>query len=244
MSPEPLRTIVVEDERLVREELVRQLARMPGIELVGEAADCDTARALLRDREPVLAFLDIELAGGSGFDLLASAPAGLRTIVVSAYEAHALRAFEVSAVDYLLKPVHPERLETALAKVKGTLAGSEAARELPLGYDDHLFLALTGGRTTFLPVGNVVAVVAEGDYTRVHCVDGLEHRVPKPLRHWQARLPQQAFVRIHRSVIVNVRRVRRVDAWLNHRFRVVVEALPKPLMMSRRYAQALKHRCG
>lgn len=233
---------MVEDERLARNELVRLLARMPGIELVGEAADCESARGLLQDCSPHLAFLDIELAGGSGFDLLASAPPGLRTVVVSAYEAYALRAFEVSAVDYLLKPVQPERLEAALAKVRGTAIGNEAAHEQTLDYGDHLFLATAGGATAFLSVGSVAAVVAEGDYTRVYCIDGVAHLVFKPLRHWQARLPPHAFVRIHRSAIVNIRRVRRVDAWLNHRFRVEVEGLRKPLMMSRRHAQALKQR--
>lgn len=246
MLPNCIRTVVIEDERLARAELTRQLSRFADIELVGEAVDIDSARTLLTACAPQLAFLDIQLADGCGFDLLSAAPAGMQTIIVSAYEAYALRAFEVSAIDYLLKPVAPERLRAAIAKAGQALsdpADSDATAGV-LDYEDYVFLSLGDSASTFLPVKSILAVVAEGDYTRVQTGDGHSHLVLKPLKHWQARLPDSAFARIHRSTIVNVRRVRRIDAWLNRRFRVFLDGLPRPLTMSRRYAHTLKHRFG
>ncbi len=282
MTATALRTVLIEDERLARDELRRLLGQLPQIELVGEASSFESAAALLHDARPELAFMDVQLDGGSGLDLLATAPDGMHAIIVSAYEAYALRAFEVRAVDYLLKPVQPERLRAAVARAlpaeraavgavmtqvqtgaiapdsrdpRGGLAGpapgprpigaAEAGPSLPpLDYGDHVFLALGETESLFLPVSSILAVVADGDYTRVQTGDGRTHVVPKPLKHWEARLPGQAFARIHRGAIVNLRSVRRVEGWFNRRFRVFVEGLPRPLMMSRRYAEALRSRLG
>ncbi len=246
MLPSPIRTVLIEDERLARTELKRQLGHLPRIDLVGEAATFESAQALLRDVRPQLAFMDVQLDGGSGLELLAAAPVGMQSIIVSAYEAYALRGFDVGAVDYLLKPVQAERLRAAVARVAppSVETSGDPSPVQPLDYADHLFLPQGEDGALFLPVSNIRAVVADGDYTLVQTGDGRTHKVLKPLKHWEARLPIQSFARIHRSAIVNVHSVRRIDRWFNRRYRVFVEGLPRSLIMSRRYADDLRTRLG
>lgn len=244
MYNQPLRTVVIEDERLARIELSRTLAGVPEIELVGGADSVSAARVLLREQQPELAFIDVQLGDGTGFDLLADCPRGMQAIVVSAYDAYAVRAFEASVIDYLLKPVQCERLRAAIEKVgrfNEPSGGDDRAVE-PLAYEDHVFLSFAEDSSMFLPVSSICAVVADGDRTHVQTCDGSLHVVPRTLKHWEARLPGQAFARIHRSTIVNLRNVTRVDSWFNRRFRVFVDGLPRPLMMSRRYAHVLRKR--
>ncbi len=241
-----IRTVLIEDERLTRTELKRQLGELPMIDVVGEAATFESAQALLQELKPQLAFMDVQLDGGSGLELLAAAPTGMQTIIVSAFEAYALRGFEVGVVDYLLKPVQPERLRAAVERVArpSIEQGADCSPLQRLGYEDHLFLPLGEDGALFVPVSSIRAVVADGDYTQVQTADGRTHVVLKPLKHWEARLPSQSFVRIHRSTMVNLHSVRRVDRWFNRRYRVYVEGLPKPLMMSRTYADELRLRLG
>lgn len=236
-----LRTIVVEDERLAREELTGLLRQFACIDLVGEAADLASARTLLRDANPQLVFLDVQLTDGSGFDLLDGLAFDGHVVFVTAYEAFALRAFEVNALDYLLKPIQHERLKAAVERACASTAPS--APDATLQYEDYVFLRLGQG-SAFVPVSSILAITADGDYTVVNTTEGHAHLVLKPLKHWEARLPHNAFVRIHRSTIVNLRKVRKLESWFNHGYRVFVDGLAKPLTMSRRYRHRLSDRFG
>lgn len=236
-----LRTIVVEDERLAREELTGLLRQFPCIDLVGEASDLASARALLQQAKPQLLFLDVQLGNGSGFELLDGTTAfDGRVVFVTAYEAFALRAFEVNALDYLLKPVQQDRLKAAIERAR---AAAVPAEHGVLGYDDYVFLRLGEG-SAFVAVSSILAITADGDYTVVHTAEGHAHLVLKPVKQWEARLPGNAFVRIHRSTIVNLRKVSRLESWFNHGYRVFVDGLAKPLTMSRRYRHRLSDRFG
>lgn len=241
---EPLRTIVVEDERLARQELVGALAGFPAVQVVGEACDVATARELIRETRPDLVLLDVQLSDGSGFQLFDEGmPADVHVVFVTAYEAFALRAFEVNALDYLLKPIQRERLHAAIERAREAAARTGPDEPRALHYDDYLFLQLGQG-STFVPVASIVAITADGDYSVVHTAQGRQHLVLKPLKQWEARLPGNAFVRIHRSAIVNLHRVRQLDNWFNHGYRVHVEGLARPLTMSRRYRHRLSDRFG
>lgn len=241
MQAETLRTIVVEDERLAREELTGLLRHFPCIDLVGEAADLASARVLLQNANPQLIFLDVQLTDGSGFELLDNLAFDGHVVFVTAYEAFALRAFEVNALDYLLKPIQHERLKAAVERARATT--SALVPNATLQYEDYVFLRLGQG-SAFVPVSSILAITADGDYTVVNTAEGHEHLVLKPLKQWEARLPQNAFVRIHRSTIVNLRKVRKLESWFNHGYRVFVDGLPKPLTMSRRYRHRLSDRFG
>lgn len=241
-APDALSTVVIEDERLAREELLGLLGAYPCIDVVGTAADLAAARQLIAQSKPQLIFLDVQLADGSGFELFdGGQPAGMQVIFVTAYEAFALRAFEVNALDYLLKPIHPDRLRCAIERACAT-SGMDAP-VAQLQYDDYLFLRV-GDESMFLPISRILAVTADGDYSCVVTADGHRHTVLKPLKQWEARLPRNAFARIHRSTIVNLRKVRRLESWFNHGYRVHVEGLVKPLTMSRRYRHRLTDRFG
>lgn len=242
-----LEALIVDDERLARKELRSLLAAHPEVTVVGEADTVKGALALLESERPGVVFLDIQLAGESGFDLLERAGAvDFKTVFVTAFDAYALRAFEVNALDYLLKPVNPGRLKKAVDKL---LLGEPAApiapppTARPLAIDDRLYLEL-GGRSVFLKVGRVTHVVAAGDYTEVFTAEGQKYTVEKPLREWEARLPEKHFARVHRNCVVNLEYVERMEGWFRRSHQLFLRGHTEPLAVSRRYAARLKEKFG
>lgn len=193
--------IVVDDERLARENLRQLLRPHPQVTVVGEARDCAQARSLIASLNPDLAFLDIQLRGESGFELLRNIGDRPRVIFVTAHDNFAVRAFEVNAIDYLLKPVEPERLAKAIARAQAQppVASEPAGR---YRYDDTVFLN-TGRQTFLVPVADIAAIRADGNYSHVLDVAGRDHMVRLKLSDWNARLPKQAFVALTRSLVIN-----------------------------------------
>jgi two-component system LytT family response regulator len=238
-----LEALIVDDERLARKELRSLLAPFSEIAIVGEADSVERALALIESAQPNLVFLDIQLASETGFDLLERVgPADFKTIFVTAFDAYAIRAFEVNALDYLLKPVNPARLKQAVEKL---LRDDEPAPlDLrPLAFDDRLFLEL-GGRSIFLKIHDLTHILAAGDYSEIFTVKGQRHLVEKPLREWELRLPEKYFARIHRNCIVNLEYVERVESWFNRTHRIYLQGQVEPLTVSRRYAAKLKEQFG
>jgi two-component system LytT family response regulator len=162
-------------------------------------------------------------------------------VFVTAFDQYAVRAFEVNALDYLLKPVAPARLKRAvdrLAKPNDDAGGVEPP-PTRLDYQDRLFLRLDD-RMGFVKVAEIVSIVADGDYSVVRLSGARTHRARKSLRDWAARLPDTAFARVHRSTIVNLEYVERVEEWSHFSYRLYLRGQPEPLRMSRRYANLLK----
>ncbi len=209
--------------------------------MVGEAATIEEATALVRLHDPDVVFLDIHLAGESGFDLLPRLDRTVTVVFVTAFDRYAIRAFEVNALDYLLKPVVPERLATTLARLRQPAA--EATATEPLTYGDRLFLRLDE-RMAFLRVRDIVAIFADGDNSMLHLANGTRARVRKSLREWVDRLPERDFVRIHRSSMVNLEFVERVEEWSHSSYQVYLRGLTEPLQMSRRWAARVRARLG
>lgn len=239
-----LEALIVDDERLARKELRTLLASHPEVSVVGEADSVAAALAVLEGARPDLVFLDIQLAGETGFDLLEKVGAAdFKTVFVTAFDAYAIRAFEVNALDYLLKPVNPARLKKAIDKLLLNEPAPPAASLRPLDIDDRLYLEL-GGRSVFLKVGRVTHVTAAGDYTEVFTAEGQKHLVEKPLREWEARLPEKFFARIHRNCIVNLEYVERVESWFNRSHQLFLRGVGEPLIVSRRHAARLKEKFG
>lgn len=232
------RAIVVDDERLARRELRSLLAVHPEIQLAGEAASVDQAVTLIREAKPDVVFLDIQMPGESGFELLNKVEATFKIIFVTAYDTYAIRAFEVNALDYLLKPINPERLAKAIERLSlGEPSGERRVGKLD--YDDHLFLT-TDKRPRFMKVSAIECVCAAGDYTEVFTADGKKSLIHQALKEWEERLPEKYFVRIFRSTIINLEYVDRVEASLNYSYRVYLRNIPEPFTMSRRHAAQLK----
>jgi two-component system LytT family response regulator len=238
-----LQAIIVDDERLARRELAGLLRAHPEISVAGEAASVDDAAQLVRRVDPDLVFLDIQMPKRSGFELLEAADVRGRIVFVTAHDVHAIRAFEVNALDYLLKPVHPARLALAIQRLAATAGAARAARAEPpaatLELDDHLFLS-EGRAARFVRVRAIVCIRGAGDYTEVALPDGKQLLSSRPLREWEARLPPQSFARVHRTAIVNLEQVERVERTTDDAFSVFVRGVATPVPMSRRHAARLR----
>ena len=205
-----MRTLIIDDERLAREELHLLLASHPHIEIVGEADSVPAARRLIESEHPDLIFLDIDLRGSSGFDLLAELSPPLPLVIFStAYDAFALRAFETNALDYLLKPVHPERLATAISRLPA-LSAAGSARLTP---DSRVFVR-DGEQCWFVPLRDIHRIDSEGNYSRLHFVGGqaLLHR---SLNTLESRLPDSLFLRANRSQIINCESIASIEPWFS-----------------------------
>jgi two-component system LytT family response regulator len=193
-----MRTLLVDDEPLARQELRRLLAPYGWIDIVGEAANADQARQMIEKLAPVLLFLDIQMPGGTGFDLLAQLDRPPRVIFTTAYDHYAVQAFEVSALDYLLKPVEPKRLAAALAKLQSD-PRLRTAEAQPL---EQLFVR-DGPRCWFVPLREVSLLSAEGNYVRLNW--GSERPLlARSLVALEEKLAPQQFFRANRQQILNI----------------------------------------
>ncbi|ACB74267.1 LytR/AlgR family response regulator transcription factor [Opitutus terrae] len=235
----PHRALIVDDERLARRELAYLLADHPEIEVAAEAGSVGEAAAALERLRPELLFLDIQMPGESGFDLFERARVTARVIFVTAHDQFALRAFEVNALDYLMKPVNPARLRVAVDRFLGRGAPPPGPSAGRINYDDSVFVTIDQA-PRFIAVASIACILAEGDYTRLISTTGPIGLVLKPMKEWEQLLPERHFARIQRSAIVNCAHVARFEPWFNGAMQVHLKALPEPLTMSRRYARQFR----
>lgn len=219
-----MRTLIVDDERLARNEMRRLLAAHPGLVIVGEAANPREARAAIETLAPDLVFLDVQMPGGSGFDILASLDTAPAVIFTTAFDGYALRAFDVSALDYLLKPIEPARLAHALRKLGTRLETPVAVTEQeqaqtqnraqdkaedkaqPVherGAADGKVFIKDGERCWFVALEQIMLFESEGNYTRVY-FDGNRPLLLRSLNQLEARLDPERFLRTSRRQIVNL----------------------------------------
>ncbi len=245
-----MKTVIIDDERLARAELRTFLSDHPGIEVCGEAANVTQALALLEREKPDLAFLDIEMPGRNGFDLLAALPPPHPQIVfVTAFNEFAIRAFEVNALDYLLKPLRRERLAIALARAQEKFAGpatllksnyvESATPDEPLRESDSVFVR-TGERCWFVPLRSVSLLEAEGDQTRLH-FEGQTPVLYRSLASLEQRLPPSLFIRANRSQLINLSFVETIAPWFSGSLKVKLRHGPE-IEFSRRQAQLFRSR--
>jgi two-component system, LytTR family, response regulator len=193
-----LSALVVDDERLARTELRRLLTAHPEVEVVAEAADAAQARARLDELEVDLLFLDVEMPGGTGFELLAQLDQVPQVIFTTAYDAHALQAFEVNALDYLLKPIEPRRLAEALSRVRRP----DAAPRSPQRWLDRVFVR-DGERCWFVRLTTVPLLESVGNYTLLH-LPGRKPMLSRSLNYLEERLDPEVFFRASRKHLVNL----------------------------------------
>jgi len=246
MTARALRAVVVDDERLARVQLAQLLTLHPGLHLAGEASSGEEAIELIGRTKPEVIFLDVQMPRMSGFDVLRAIDAGPQVVFVTAYDRHAVRAFEVNALDFLLKPVTQERfarsVERLLTVQRPPPASSSAGLKLPnLEYPDRLFLTIHR-HPQFVQLSDIACIRAADDYSEVFTRSGRSALVAQTLRHWEQRLPATHFIRIHRSALVNFAAITRIEAHEGGGCRVYVEGPAQPLTMSRRFADALRRR--
>lgn len=248
-----IRTMVVDDEPMARERLVGLLGQEADIELIGECADGSQAISAIRQQQPDLVFLDVQMPACDGFGVIKNVgPEQMPAVVfVTAYDEYALKAFEVHALDYLLKPFGRDRfqqtLQHARAYVERRRAGELGRRLMALVQDvkpeprrlDRLVVK-SGGRVFFLRTDDIDWVEAAGNYVRLH-LTGTSHLFRETMTNMEARLDGQRFVRIHRSRIVNVDRIKELQPWLNGEYVVVLNNGTR-LTLSRGYREKLQER--
>jgi two-component system, LytTR family, response regulator len=195
-----MRALIIDDERIARQELRRLLAAHPEIEITGEASNGEEALARIQELEPDLLFLDIQMPGMTGFDVLDRLRDVPEVIFTTAYDQHALKAFEFNALDYLLKPIAPKRLALALEKVRPERRRSRL---------EQIFLR-DGERCWILKMTEIDLLESEGNYTRIYFRN--EHPViPGSLAAFEARLDETVFFRASRKHIINLNSIERSD---------------------------------
>lgn len=234
--------LVVDDERLARKELISMLQELSCIKDIHEADDVSSAKKMIESVNPDLIFLDIQMPGATGFDLINQIEYSGKIIFVTAYDQYAIRAFEVNAIDYLLKPVAPERLYKSIDKLENDVF-KPVNSDFNLKYDDRLFLTL-GNQLVFVKISSIISIESEGDYTKIITCENKKGLVSKSMKEWESRLPSNYFCRIHRGTIVNLEYIENIEKWFNYSYRIHMKNINEPYIISRRFAKQLKEKFG
>src|SRR5437773_4214019 len=241
-----IRALIVDDEALARERIRTLLAAAPGVTVLAECSGGRDAVEAVIEHQPDLVFLDVQMPDLDGFQVLEAVgddPPLPAIVFVTAYDEYALRAFDVHAVDYLLKPIEPERFARTLEHVRTTLGNRSerlealldalATRDLPL---DRLVIR-TRGKVSFLKPSESDWVEADGKHVKLH-VGRETHVVRQQLKRLEPRLAPHGFVRVHRSAIVNVDRIKELEPWFHGEYVVILKDGTK-LTSSAAHSEAL-----
>jgi len=229
-----MKAMIIDDEPPARRELRRLLTGFPWVEIVGEAGNVDQAAGMVETLSPELLFLDIQMPGGSGFDLLARLEDVPQVIFTTAYDEHAVRAFKVDALDYLLKPIEPARLAEALGRVKS----AEAARTpKPHAVLEQIFVR-DGSRCWFVPLREVRLLTSEGNYIRLSWGKS-QPLLGRALAALEQRLDPTRFFRANRRQIINLDFIEAVELGVNGRLHAQLRDGPE-VEISRRQARLFK----
>ncbi len=245
-----LRALVIDDEPLARKRILRLLGDEPDIEVVGECGNPRDAQAFLKQETPDLVFLDVQMPEMDGFDLLREV--GTRkppaVVFVTAYDGYALKAFEVNAFDYLLKPFDEARFRLALERVRERLARREEdtlSNQLaalvdtlsPARPSRGRIAIKSAGKVMFVNVSDIDWIEAADNYACLHC-NGITHVLRETMNSLEAKLDRTQFARIHRSLIVNIDRIAEMQPWFRGDYLVILKDGTK-LKLSRTYRDAL-----
>jgi len=251
MSTRKLTTLIVDDEPLARERLLGLLSNESDIEVLGQCRDGEEAVSAIHERHPDLVLLDVEMPRMDGFEVIDTiGPERMPMVIfVTAYDQHAIKAFQVRALDYLLKPFDRDRFSDALQRARTQIEsqtnGDLGKRLLALMKDmkrdapktDRLVVK-SGGRLFFLRADEIDWIEAAGNYVRLH-VGNQSHLLRETMNAIESRLDPERFFRIHRCRIVNVERIQEMQPWLNGEYSVVLRTGVR-LTLSRGYREKLQ----
>jgi len=235
---------IVDDEPLSIRSLKKKLELFPEVELLGESTKMERAIAEIRTLKPEILFLDIQLAEGTGFDLLDKVEFTGKVIFITAFDEYAFRAFEINALDYLLKPISQERLQAALDKAKSSDQYEEPDKvpgQVRYKYSDRI-LVLERNQIRFVLLENVTMISAARDYTTIETIDGKKSLIMRSMADWMNRLPAEHFIRVHRSYIVNMNHIDKIVRNSTSTAMVFLKNHHEPVSLSRTYYNILRER--
>ena len=237
----PLRVLLVDDERLARKRLRELLATHPDIEVFGETDSIEATVAFVQKERPDVLFLDIQMPPGCGFDILPHLDPQPKIVFVTAHDTFAIRAFDANALDYILKPIQPDRLKETVRR----LLCNPPEPEPPADSDKKLrpgdLVTLRDkGMLRIVPVGEIVAVEAEGAYTKIILSNRPPMVVLGLICEWEDRLPSPPFVRLERSLLINLTRVRSEDVINRDEARVGLDGVAEPVILGRAASARLR----
>jgi two-component system LytT family response regulator len=232
-----MKAIIIDDERLARQELKNLLSVHKEIEVIAECNNAQSAKEKIAELNPDVIFLDIQMPGKTGLELIEEVSALPDVVFVTAYDEYAIKAFEVNAYDYLLKPVSPERLAETIKKL--TLKESSERKEntTPLKESDQVFIK-DGEKTWFVRLNNIRLFESEGNYVRVY-FDNFRPLILRSLNSLEERLDEKTFFRASRKHIVNLSWVESIETWFNGGLMVKLKG-GQEIEISRRQAVKLK----
>jgi two-component system LytT family response regulator len=255
MNTEPTRVLIVDDEPLARERIRTLLSEDTGFEVAGEAGDGAAAAQAIAALHPDLVFLDVQMPGADGFDVIDAVGADRMPFVVfvTAYDRYALRAFDVHALDYLLKPFDRDRFRQALTHANQQIdkrKGGDIEQRLAAIVNDlrptkartDRFVVKSGGRIFFVRTAEIDWIEAAGNYVKLH-VGNDSHLIRETMTNVEAKLSPETFIRIHRCHIVNIEQVRELQPWFNGEYVVFLKNGTR-LTLSRGYRERLQERVG
>jgi two-component system LytT family response regulator len=237
-----IKTIIIDDERLAREELKSLVSNFSRIEIISEAKNGEEGVKLINELHPDLIFLDVNMPGLSGFDLLKQLEEIPLVVFITAYDEYAIKAFDVDALDYILKPVDPERLKETIKKIiqkfeENNLSNGIELNEIQpkkvLSITDSVFIK-DGEKSWFVELSKVRMLESEGNYVKVY-FDNFRPLILRSLGSFEERLDQDYFFRANRKFIINLKWVEKIENWFNGGLMVELKSGEK-VEISRRQA--------
>ena len=243
---EKIRALIIDDEPYARDRVRQLLETHPRIEIIGECGDGLTALAMIKERAPDLLFLDIRIPELDGFEVLERTEPGRMPVVIffTAYDQYAIRAFEACALDYLLKPCDEERFVKAVQRAEAQLSlTSKEPQAVPwVKKDLDRIVVKSGGRVYFLTAKEIDWIEAQGNYVRIH-LGRVSYLLRESLNQLELELDPHGFVRIHRSTLVNVERIKELQPMFHGQYTVILRDGTE-ITMSRRYRHKLEEAVG
>ena len=234
-----MRALVIDDERLARKELIKLLEDFPEIEILGEAANADEAFELINLHNPDLLFLDIQMPGKTGFELLEMLDSVPKVIFTTAYDEYALKAFDVNALDYLLKPIQLDRLNETITKLEPPKQEVTEEKEPKLGLRDQVFVK-DGDKCWFVSLKDIRYFESDGNYIKVF-FETFKPMIHKSLNALDEKLNDRDFFRASRKHIINLSWVESIEPWFNGGLMVKLKGGDK-VEVSRRQAAKFKEK--
>lgn len=237
-----IRAVLIDDVEVMRITLKKVLEQFPHVELVGEASTFDEAKEVINTLQPDLLFLDIDLNGLTSIDLIGEINCTPKIIFITSHENFAVKAFELNAVDYIIKPISAKRISKAIERItkpnEDLLSSGEDNSEK--FQSDQIILLNFDNKLNFIKIKDINFIEAYGNYTKVNMDDAKLSITYNSIKNWDAKLPGDIFIQIHRSTIVNLLNVQKIEKWTNDTGRLYLKGVEKPFEISRSYFFQIK----